>query len=735
MSRLRSSLFVSAALSWMACKPPADAAPEPATAGQGAAEAEAPAWSYPEATRTGHVDDYHGVQVADPYRWMEDIDGEELRAWIEAENELTFGYLEKLPYREAIAAKLEALWNYERRSTPFEKGGQWFVYKNDGLQNQSVLYKTKKPGEGLEVLVDPNTLSEDGTVALSTLAVSDDGKYLAYATSASGSDWREWRVRDIATAKDLEDHIEWTKFIGASWAPDSSGFYYGGYEAPKQGDEYEAANYFQKLYFHRIGAPQSDDRLVYERKDHKDWEFGGKVTDDGKYLIIDVSVGTDRRNRVFYQKLGTVKGQHVELHEVVELLNDFDASYEFVDNDGPVFWFETDLDAPKGRLIAIDTRKPERKHWRELIPESEHTVSSISRVGDRFIVNYMADASSRVKVFDLAGKPVGDVELPGIGSASGFGGDRKDTATYYRFSSFTRPDSVYRYDLKSGKSELFWEPKLAFDPEAYETKQVFYSSYDGTRVPMFITHKKGLELTGDTPTYLYAYGGFNISLTPKFSVPNLVWLEMGGIYAQPNLRGGGEYGEAWHEAGTKLQKQNVFDDFQAAAEYLIAEGYTKTPKLCIGGRSNGGLLMGASVTQRPELWGCVLAGVGVMDMLRFHLFTIGWAWVSDYGSSEDPAQFKALRAYSPVHNLKPGSEYPATLIYTADHDDRVVPSHSFKFAAAMQDAQAGDEPVLIRIDTKAGHGAGKPTAKQIEEWTDIWGFAVDQLDWKLPEKF
>lgn len=718
-----------------ACKPAAQD-PVPSQAPQVAAAEPEVEFVYPPAEASDHVDDYHGQQVADPYRWMEDIDSAAVRTWIEAENALTFDYLAKLPTRDAISKKLATLWNYERRSAPFEKGGKWFVYKNDGLQNHSVLYRLEAGPEGeMSVLLDPNTLSEDGTVALSSTAFSKDGKYMAYALSASGSDWRDWKVRDTQTGKDLADEIKWTKFIGASWAPDGSGFYYGGYDAPKQGDEYEAANYFQKLYFHKLGDPQSADRLVYERKDHKDWEFGGDVTDDGKYLIIDVSVGTDRRNRVYFQKLISKRGKHAESGKVIELLNDFDASYSFVDNDGPVFWFRTDLDAPKGRLIAIDTRKPERKHWKELIPESEHTLRGISRVGDYFVANYMADASSRVKVYDLKGKFVRDVDLPGIGSAGGFGGDREDSSTYYSFTSFTQPSSIYHYDLASGESKPFWAPKLAFDPTKYETKQVFYSSYDGTRVPMFITHKKGLEPTGDTPTYLYAYGGFNISLTPSFSVPNLVWLEMGGIYAQPNLRGGGEYGEAWHEAGTKLKKQNVFDDFQAAGEYLVEAGYTKADKLCIGGRSNGGLLMGASVTQRPELWGCVLAGVGVMDMLRFHKFTIGWAWVSDYGSSDDPEQFKALRKYSPVHNLEPGTKYPATLIYTADHDDRVVPSHSFKFAAAMQAAQGGPEPVLIRIDTKAGHGAGKPTAKRIEEWTDLWAFAVDQLGMTLPEGF
>ena len=701
----------------------------------GEAASKSPAWAYPQARRSDHVDTYHGTEVADPYRWMEDLDSEELRGWIDAQNALTFGYLEKLPTRAAITRKLEALWNYERRSAPFERGGTWFVYKNDGLQNHSVLYKSASPDGALEMLLDPNALSEDGTVSLSAISISDDGKYLAYATSASGSDWRDWHVREVATGTDLEDHIQWTKFIDASWAPDGSGFYYGGYEAPKGGDEYEEANYFQKLYFHTLGTPQSEDRLVYERKDQKEWEFQGRVSDDGKFLIVDVSLGTDTRNGVFFQKLGKTKKLHAEKGEMVELLADFDASYEFIDNDGPVFWFVTDLNAPRGRVVAIDTRKPAREAWVELIPESADTLDSVRRVGDQFIATYMSDARSKVRAYGLDGKLVRELELPGLGTVGGFGGDRKDDDAYFSYRSFTQPSSVFHYDLKSGKVEPFWAPKLGFNPDDYVTEQVFYGSYDGTRVPMFITRRKDLKIDGNAPTYLYAYGGFNISKTPTFTVPDLVWLEMGGVYALPNIRGGGEYGKNWHEAGTKLQKQNVFDDFAAAAEWLVAEGYTKRDRLCIGGRSNGGLLMGASVTQHPELFGCVLAGVGVMDMLRFHQFTIGWAWVSDYGSSDDPEQFKALRAYSPVHNVKPETAYPPTMIYTADHDDRVVPSHSFKFAAAMQDAQAGDAPVMIRIDTKAGHGSGKPTAKQIEEWADLWAFAAEQLQMTLPENF
>ncbi len=673
---------------------------------------------YPAARKADQVDVYHGVKVPDPYRWLEDPDSEETRAWVEAQNKVTFAYLESIPERGRLKERLTKLWDYERYSVPYEKGGRYFLSKNDGLQNQSVVYTMTSPEAEPRMLLDPNKLSEDGTVALSGASVSDDGRYYAYSLSAAGSDWQEWRVRDVETGRDLSDHLEWVKFSGASWTPDGKGFYYSRYDEPKDASIKTAVNYYQKLYFHRLGTPQSVDTLVYERKDQKEWGFGGQVTEDGRYLVINVSQGTDPKNRVYYLDLRAADGK------VVELLNDFDASYNFLGNEGTLFWFQTDLQAPRGRIVGIDVADPGRERWKSIVPEAAETLSRATVVGDRFLAGYLKDARTQVKVFRLDGTFERLVDLPGIGSAFGFSGEREDRETFYGFTGFTTPSTIYRYDVATGRSTLFRRPKVDFDPDAYETRQVFYESKDGTRVPMFIVHRKGLRLDGDNPAYLYGYGGFNASLTPAFSVSSLVWLEMGGVYAQPNLRGGGEYGEDWHLAGTKLRKQNVFDDFIAAAEWLIANKYTSPARLAIGGGSNGGLLVGACMTQRPELFGATLPAVGVMDMLRFHKFTIGWAWTSDYGSSENPDEFRALLAYSPLHNLKPATRYPATLVTTADHDDRVVPGHSFKFAAAMQAAQGGPAPVLIRIETRAGHGAGKPTSKQIEEQADRWAFLL-----------
>ncbi|MBL8203462.1 MAG: S9 family peptidase [Blastocatellia bacterium] len=683
---------------------------------------------YPKAKKVDHVDEYHGTKVADPYRWLENPDAEDSRAWIEAQNKLTFGFLDQIPERQQIKERLTKLWDYEKYSSPFKEGGRYFFYKNDGLQNQSVLYTANSLEGAPRVLLDPNTLSKDGTVALSGLAISHDGKLMAYALAAAGSDWQEWKVRDVQTGKDLDDHLKWSKFSGAAWTKnekgDHKGFYYSRYDEPNEKTKLEDANYFHKLYYHRIGTKQSDDVLVYERKDQKEWGFDGKVTDDGRYLIISVWRGTDPKNLVFYQDLKT-KGA-----KVVELIKDFDAAFSFIGNDGPVFYFRTDLSAPRGRIMAIDARKPEREHWKELVPQSAETIDSesgVNLINDQFIVPYLKDARSQIKVFDLNGKLVREIGLPGLGTATNLSGKRKDKELFYVFTGFTAPGTVYGVDLTTGKSFVFRAPKVDFNPNDYETKQVFYASQDGTKVPMFITHKKGLKLDGTNPTYLYGYGGFNVSLTPAFSIGNLVWMEMGGVYAQPNLRGGGEYGEDWHQAGMKLKKQNVFDDFIAAAQWLIANQYTSSPKLAIGGGSNGGLLVGACITQRPDLFGAALPAVGVMDMLRFQKFTIGWAWTSDYGSSDNAEEFKALYAYSPLHNIKSGTKYPATMVTTADHDDRVVPAHSFKFAATMQEAQAGASPILIRIETKAGHGAGKPTAKIIEEIADKWGFLVKVL--------
>ncbi len=680
---------------------------------------------YPASPPTDTIDHIHGIEVPDPYRWLEDIDSKQTRAWIAAQNTLTAEYLCRIPARERIGERITQLWNYEKFGVPFQRGGRTFFTRNDGLQNQDVLYWMGGLDEEPCVLLDPNGLSEDGTVALLNYAVSDDGTLLAYGLSASGSDWMEWHVREVDTGRDLDDHLQWVKFSGASWTADGQGFFYSRYDEPEEGATYKGANYNQKLYYHRLGTPQADDRLIYHRPDHREWGFYGHVTEDGRTLIITVSQGTQRENAVFYQDLATDEAP------VLELLNRFDAIYWFLGRDGTLFYFLTDLEAPMSRVIAIDIAQPDRAHWQEIIPESTDALQDVSLVGGRFIALYLHDAHSQVKVFDKEGNQVDDVDLPTIGTVTGFPGRQDDTETFYHVTGFTMPGTVYHYDLTTGLSTVFREPKIGFDPQAYVTRQVFYESKDGTPIPMFISHKKGLVPDENTPTYLYGYGGFDIAQTPSFSVPNLVWMEMGGIYALANLRGGGEYGKAWHEAGMKANKQNVFDDMIAAAEWLVAQGYTSTPRLAVGGRSNGGLLIGACMTQRPDLFGACLPVVGVMDMLRFHKFTIGWAWVSDFGSPENAEDFEVLRAYSPYHNISPGTAYPATLIATGDHDDRVFPAHSYKFAAALQSAQAGPAPTLIRIDTKSGHKLGKPTAKLIEEWTDLWAFLVDALHMEI----
>jgi prolyl oligopeptidase len=683
---------------------------------------------YPLTRTTNVVDDYNGVKVADPYRWLEDDNSPETKAWVDAQNKVTFAYLQGIPELPAIRARLTKLWNYERYGVPFKEGGRYFFTKNDGLQNQSVLFTMASLDAPPTVLLDPNKLSADGTVALASYSISNDGNLMAYALATAGSDWREWRVRDIRTGQDLPDLVKWSRFSSASWTKDGKGFFYSRFDEPQKENEFKGTLFFQKLYYHRLGTPQSDDELVYHRPDQKEWGFGGGVTDDGRYLIITVTQGTDTRNRLFYKDLQTPGGT------VEPLLNDFDADYTFIDNDGSLFWFKTDLQAPRGRVIAIDLRKPERANWREIIPQTVETLQSVSLVNDKFIATYLKDAQSQVKIFSGDGAFVRQLELPGIGRVDGFAGKRSDTETFYSFTSFTVPGTVYRLDLRAGQRAVFREPKVDFNPGEYETKQFFYQSKDGTRVPLFITHKNGLKLDGGNPALLYGYGGFNVSLTPAFSVANLVWMEMGGIYATPNLRGGGEYGEEWHKAGMKLKKQNVFDDFIAASEWLIANKYTRPDKLAIFGASNGGLLVGATLNQRPDLFGAALPAVGVMDMLRFNKFTAGWAWTSDYGSPENPEEFKALSAYSPLQNVKPGTKYPATFITTADHDDRVVPAHSFKYAATLQSAQAGAAPILIRIETRAGHGAGKPTSKLIEEAAQRWAFLLRELKIKTRAK-
>jgi len=676
---------------------------------------------YPHPRKVDQVDDYSGTKVQDPYRWMENLDSPELKQWIDDENKITFDYLRQIPARDRIKDRLTKIWNYERYGIPFKEGGRYFISKNDGLQNQSVVYTMPALDGQMSVLIDPNKLTADGTMALQGVEVSEDGRYVAYGLSEAGSDWQSYRVRDVQTGQDAPDVLKWIKFSNASWTKDSRGFFYSRYDEPKDQNMLSSINYFQKLYYHRLDTPQSQDELVYKRDDQKEWGFGAGVSEDGHFLIISISKGTERKNRVYYKDLQAKDAK------VVELLDDFDAEYDFVGNDGTTFWFKTDNNAPRGRLIAIDTNKPQRQNWKEIIPQGKESMLGVTVVDDKFIVSYLKDAYSRVRVYKLDGGFIRDVDLPGIGTAGGFGGKRRDKETFYSYASFATPATIYRYDIETGKSTVFKKPKVDINPDDYVTRQVFYTSKDGTQIPMFITHRKDLKLNGQNPTYLYGYGGFNIPITPSFSPSNLVWMEMGGVYAVANLRGGGEYGKEWHDAGRLHKKQNVFDDFIAAGEWLVTNNYTSKQKLAIGGASNGGLLIGATITQRPDLFAAALPAVGVMDMLRFHKFTIGWGWTSDYGSPDNPDDFKVLRAYSPLHNVKPGTNYPATLITTGDHDDRVVPAHSFKFAAAMQEADAGKNPVLIRIETRAGHGAGKPTTKIIEEQADRWAFLVRNL--------
>ncbi len=681
---------------------------------------------YPETKKVDQVDDYHGTRVSDPYRWLEDDNSEETLAWVKAQNAVTFAYLEKLRQREPLRARLTELWNYPRYGAPFQKGGRYFFFKNDGLQNQSVLYKQASLDAPPEVLLDPNELSEKGTAALSTLELSEDGKHLVYGIANAGSDWQEFRVRDVATGNDLSDHLRFIKFSGASWTHDGSGFFYSRYPEPSGDEAQGGLNLNQKVYYHRIGADQSEDRLVYERTDQPEWGFGADVSDDGAYVIFHVTHGTDERNRVYYQNIASGG-------EVVRLLDDFDATYEFLGNDGTLFYFRTNQEAPRYRVIVIDSNSPGRSSWKEVLPQSKDVLESVSIVNEKLVTLYIEDAHSRVAIFGMDGSHLEDIDLPTLGSVSSISGERKDEEMFLAFQSFVYPTTIYRYDFKKSEFSVLRAPEIRFDGGGFATEQVFYSSKDGTKVPMFVTHKRGLKLDGSNPTYLYAYGGFNISLTPTFSVANLVWLELGGVYAQANLRGGGEYGESWHQAGTFGQKQNVFDDFIAAAEFLIEKGYTRTDKLAIGGGSNGGLLVGAVLNQRPELFGAALPAVGVMDMLRFHKFTIGWAWVSDYGSAEKADQFEALYAYSPYHNLKPAPYFPATLVTTADHDDRVVPGHSFKYAARLQEVHGNQpRPMLIRIQTDAGHGAGKPTKMLIDEQADRWTFVMANLGMEWP---
>ena len=682
-------------------------------------------FDYPKARKADQVDDYHGTKVADPYRWMEDTPlNAETQAWIEAQNKLTNSYLATIPEREKIKNRLTELWNYERYSSPSKIADGFYIYsKNDGLQNQSVWYRAKSIDDPGTVFFDPNKLSADGTVALGGSSFTDDGKIWAYSISKSGSDRREWKFMDVATGNHLPDTLAPNRYGSFSWLKDKSGFFYGSYAPVEKGQELKATTYFQKLYFHKMGTPQSEDYVVYERPDNKEYFVGGRVSEDGNWLIITVGKGTENMNMVYFKNLTMEKAP------IIPIIEDLKNSWSFLGNDGSVFYFVTDKDAPRSKIVKIDALAQD-KGWTEVVPESADTLNGVSFINNQFVLNYMKDAATRIKIYETTGKWVRDVELPGIGSAGGFGGRRHYTEAFYTYSSFNAPPTIYRYDMKTGKSTEFRRAGAKVDPEQFEVKQVFYKSKDGTRVPMFISYKKGIKLDGTNPTLLYGYGGFNVPSTPGFSISRIAWMEMGGIYALACIRGGSEYGKEWWKGGSRLNKQNVFDDFIAAGEYLIANKYTSTPKLAIQGGSNGGLLVGAVLNQRPDLFGAALPAVGVMDMLRFTKFTIGWAWTSDYGSPDDPTDFKAMYAYSPYHQAKPGTKYPATLITTADHDDRVFPAHSFKYAAAMQAAQAGDAPVLIRIETKAGHGAGKPTSKQIEELADIYGFLVKNLGMK-----
>ena len=681
--------------------------------------------NYPESKRVEHVDTYHGTEVADPYRWLEDLDAPDTAAWVQAQNAVTMPYLDAIPQRDPIRRRMTELWDHERVSAPFHRGDRWFVLANDGLQNQSVVYALDGPSADAarRVVVDPNAWDAAGTVSLAGLVLDHDATHAAIGVSKAGSDWTEWRVLDVATGAETGDVLEWVKFTQAEWLPDGSGFFYGRYDEPV-GDALEESNYYQKLYLHRLGTPQSDDVLVLERPDEKEWMFSADVSEDDEYLIVHVEVGTDPRNGVFYRRLAD------DGAPFVELLGDFDALYHVLGNDGRRLYLRTDRDAPKGRIVAIDLDAPDVLI--ELVAEDSATIESAGIVGDSLFVQYGVDARSRVHVHALDGTFVREVDLPGLGTATGFGGRRDDTATYYVFTSFTDPGSVFRYDLATGTSTLWYRPKVAFDPDDFETSQVFVASADGTKVPAFMVRRRDVELDGDNPTFLYGYGGFNISMSPAFSPGTITWLEMGGVFVQACLRGGNEYGEEWHLAGTKLRKQNVFDDCIAVAEWLISSGCTSKEKLVLAGGSNGGLLVGACMTQRPDLFAICLPSRGVLDMLRFERFTIGWAWTSDYGTVDDADEFAALHAYSPLHNLRDGVSYPATLVTTADHDDRVVPSHSFKFLAQLQRCQAGDAPVLIRIETDAGHGAGASTTKIIEEGSDVRAFVAYRLGIACP---
>ena len=687
--------------------------------------------TYPATRKADVVDDYHGTKVADPYRWLEDDRSAETAAWVEAQNKVTQGYLGQIPERKAIESRLTKLWDYEKFGAPSRHGKVYVYSHNTGLQNQGVLYITTDLKDRGRVLLDPNSLSTDGTVSLGSTVFTEDGKLMAYSLSKGGADLNIWKVRTVETGQDLADELPLGRNSVGGWAQDGSGFYYTRYPLPKDRSALTGVFKNQQLFFHRLGSPVEQDEVIYERPDQPDWGFGAGPTDDGRWLVIYQNQGTDRRSRVFLKDL-TKPGAKVE-----PFLDKFDATYRIVGSDGDTFYVMTDQGAPRSRLVAIQKGSPEPAAWKTILAEGpgRDVLAGVSLVAGRFAATWRIHALNTVRLYDLQGKLEREIALPGVGSLSGFGGRRTHTEAFYGFTSYNRPTTLYRYDFATGKSEVFRQPKLAFDPAAYEVTQVFYNSKDGTRIPMFLAHKKGLKLDGTNPTLLYGYGGFNIPAAPGYSPANLAWMELGGVFANACLRGGSEYGRAWYEAGRLKKKQNVFDDFIAAAEWLIAEKYTSTPKLAIHGGSNGGLLVGACMAQRPELFGAALPAVGVMDMLRYHKFTIGWMWKSDYDCSDEADGFKYLMTYSPVHTLKAGVKYPPTLVTTGDHDDRVVPAHSHKFIATLQAAQAGSAPVLTRIETNAGHGAGKPTAKQIAERADQWAFLVKNLTMTLPKGF
>lgn len=689
-----------------------------------ATSAHAQSMTYPVTRKVDQIDGYHDTAVADPYRWLEDDNSAETKAWVVEQNKVTDKFLDAMPQRLPARRIYTELYNFERFGIPFREGGRYFWSRNDGLQQQNVIYTAKSLKDTPTVALDPNLLSKDGTVALSGLVPSRDGKLIAYGIAGAGSDWQTWKVRDLATGQDLDDKIEWVKFSSAAWTADGKGFFYSRYDAPKDGEKLKGANYFQKLYYHRLGTPQSEDVLVTENRDDKEWGFGAEVSDDGQLLLINVWKSAGSKNGLLVLPLpkggfAGGKPQPVTL--------DFDALYSPVAVHGSKLVVKTDKGAPRGKLIVIDLKNPAPAGWKTLVEQGPDAMTSASAVGGRYLLSYLHDAATLVRVHGADGKPLSEVKLPGVGTAGGFGGRWSDAETFFSYTSLTTPAEIHRYDVKTGKIELFKKPKTAFNADEFETRREFVTSKDGTRFPIFIAARKGLKLDGTNPTLLYGYGGFNISITPSYGVTSASWLKMGGVYVIASIRGGGEYGSAWHEAGTQLKKQNVFDDFIAAGEWLVKNKVASPATLAINGGSNGGLLVGAVTNQRPDLFAAAVPQVGVMDMLRYQNFTIGWAWATDYGTSDKPDMFKALYAYSPLHNIKNGATYPAVMVTTGDHDDRVVPAHSFKYTAALQAADTGPAPKLIRIEVNAGHGAGKPTSKIIEERSDILAFIANTM--------